>query len=323
MDPLVSICITTYNRKELLQLTLKSVLNQTYKNIEIIIVDDHSIDKTKELVENELLKLDNRVKYIRHKENRGLATGRNTAIFAAKGKYFTFCDDDDEWYPNFIEEFVKVSEKYDDSWCFSCGGNYKSLSGKQIAIIPTYEGKLKDYLKDGFTPPVASQFYMLSSLKEIDGYNENIKSGVDHDIWIRLAKNNIKIKSISKALSIPNVNAKQERMTTNYDKRLSGIENSLLLWKDDLEEMYGKEFYLKFCKSYLDRERIKFLNNYLEEFNIVMAYKIKKEIPSLSFYKIFVAIVIKKIVKVLIPSNFIKTKKVVEVKPILKVKDEG
>lgn len=321
MNPLVSICITTYNRKELLPLTLKSVLNQTHENIEVIIVDDHSTDGTKELVDSELLKLDDRVRYIRHEENKGLAAGRNTAIFNAKGKYFTFCDDDDEWMPEFIEEFVKVAEKYDESSCFCCGGKYKNLLGTKIDMIPTYEGELKAYLKDGFTPPVASQFYKVSSLRRVNGYNEKIKSGVDHDLWLRLSKSDIKIKCIPKALSIPNANAKQERMTTNYEKRLNGIKSSLLIWKDDLEEMYGKEYYLNFYNAYLQRERMKFLNSYLQEFNIAMAYKIKQNIPLMSFCKMVLVVAAKKVAKVIVPSVFVKDKKSVEVKPIVKVKN--
>lgn len=251
------------------------MLNQTYKNIEVIIVDDHSSDGTKKLVENELLKLDDRIRYIRHEKNKGLATGRNTAIFNAKGKYFTFCDDDDEWVPEFIEEFVKVANNNKESCCFCCGGKYKNLLGTQIYMIPSYEGELKSYLRNGFTPPVASQFYSLSSLREVNGYNEKIKSGVDHDLWIRLAKNGANIKCISKSLSIPNVNAKQERMTTNYEKRINGIQDSLNEWKNDLINLYGKEYYKVFRSVYIERERKKFLKSYLEEFNFIMAYRIK------------------------------------------------
>ena len=131
MSSLVSVCITTFNRKELLWLTLKSILDQTYKNIEIIIVDDCSIDGTQFLVENEILKLDPRIKYIRHTENNGLAFARNTAIFNAKGKYFTFCDDDDLLMPNYIEEFMNEASMHDDNWSFCWSGKYKNFLGPQ------------------------------------------------------------------------------------------------------------------------------------------------------------------------------------------------
>jgi len=89
MDSLVTVCITTYNRMDLLPKTLRSILDQTYKNIEVIIVDDCSTDGTEELILTSLLKQDSRIRYIPHKENKGLAFARNTAINNAKGKYFT------------------------------------------------------------------------------------------------------------------------------------------------------------------------------------------------------------------------------------------
>ena len=141
---LVSICITTYNRRELLPLTLKSILKQTYRNIEIIIVDDCSVDGTKELVEKELLKTDDRIVYIRHEVNKGLAAGRNTAIFNAKGVYFTFCDDDDEWECDFVESFVSIARNYDENWCFSCGNIYLK-HGLKSCRLGDYKKNLKSF----------------------------------------------------------------------------------------------------------------------------------------------------------------------------------
>ena len=323
MNPLVSTCITTYNRKELLPLTLKSVLNQTYKNTEVIIVDDHSTDGTKELVENELLNLDDRVRYIRHEENKSLATGRNTAIFNAKGKYFTFCDDDDEWEENFIEEFVKVAESYDDNWCFYCGCKYKNILGSTVSIVFDFKGDMEQHVKDGYTPPVASQFYSLESLKKVGGYNTDIKSGVDHDLWIRLAKIDIKIKSIPFALSIPNANAKQERMTTDYEKRINGIKNSLLIWKNDLEKIYGKEFYLNFYNAYLDRERLKFLNGYIRYFKYKQAWALKEDISAYKFVRMIIVSNMKVLSKFIIPKVFIAKEKQIILKPTLKIINEA
>ncbi len=321
MSSLVSVCITTYNRKDHLKLTLKSVLDQTYKNIEIIIVDDCSNDGTKFLVENEILKLDPRIKYIRHKENSGLAFARNTAIFNAKGKYFTFCDDDDLLMPNYIEEFLNVALMYNNDWCFCCNGKYKNFLGTNIETSFQYEGELKSFIKEGFTPPVASQFYNLQSLKKINGYCQDIKSGVDHDLWIRLAKTGIKIKYISKSLSIPNANSNQKRMTTNYQERLIGIKNSLKIWKNDLTQLYGNKFFLRFSDAYILRERLKFLNNYLQNFNFIMAFKIKKDISLVSCLRIILVLLIKKILKFIVPKIFVSKKKIVKIKPTLKIKN--
>ena len=268
---LVTICITTYNRKELLPLTLKSILNQTYANIEVLIVDDFSTDGTKELIENELLKIDSRIKYIRHSKNSGLAVGRNSAINNANGKYFTFCDDDDEWEENFVEEFVKIADQYDDSWCFAYEREYKD--------------SLKNIIYQGYTPPVASQFYFVKILKEIGGYNENIKSGVDHDLWLKLAAYNINIIGIPKLLALANKNALHDRMTTNEEKRIRGISASLISWKDLIEENFSMEFYEYFKRNYMYYLDKGFLVNSIKSKNLKKIFYFLFKIDKIFFIK--------------------------------------
>lgn len=318
---LVTVCITTYNRKELLELSLISVLGQTYTNIEIIIVDDYSNDGTYELVNQKLLKVDNRVKYIRHDKNKGLAAARNSAINIARGKYFSFCDDDDLWLPNFIEEFVSVASKFGDNWCFCCSEINTKFFKKNIEINFEFEGELKNLIKNGFTPPVSAQFYNLSSLKKIKGYNANIKSGVDHDLWIRLAKIEVKIKYIPKALSLPNKNDNKLRMTNSYEKRLNGINDSLLIWKKDLIDMYGNEYYLQFCKAYILREEVKFFIKYFREFRIVMIIKIIKR-TSLIGLAIQLSILLKnKLINYIFIKVIKSNKKTLKILPTLRIKD--
>ena len=275
---LVSICITTYNRKKLLPSTLRSVLSQTYKNIEIFIIDDCSNDGTKELIENKLLKLDKRIRYIRHRANKGLAASRNSAIFNAKGKYFTFCDDDDQLLPNFVEKFVKVAETYDNSWCFCCGGKYK-VNKKVIKHI--YNEKnlmLKKAIENGYTPPVAGQFYHTDVLKKVRGYNEIIKSGVDHDLWLTLSYNNISVCFLSSPLAMPNSNQSFERMTNNFYKRSFLIEKSLKIWKKNFQITYGKLAYKNFCSQY----RFDIFKSFLIQF---IKNKNFKEMFKLIFYQ--------------------------------------
>lgn len=250
MNELVSVCITTYNRKHLLPLTLKSVLTQTYKNIEIIIVDDFSNDGTQQLIENELLKLDIRIRYIRHEENKGLAAARNTAIYNAKGKYFSFCDDDDQWLPNFIEEFVKVAKNYDDKWCFCCGEVIKNKNKDIKRIHNEHDLTLKNAILKGYVPPCAAQFYYTNTLKEVGGYNEEIKSGVDHDLWLSLSYKNISLHFLPLSLAVPNIEDSHERMTKNFERRTFLLDQSLSIWKKKFISEYGMDIYKNFYLRY-------------------------------------------------------------------------
>ncbi|MCX8082789.1 MAG: glycosyltransferase family 2 protein [bacterium] len=103
-NPLVSIIIPVYNRAELLPRTLKSVVNQTYRNIEIIVVDDGSDEDIKIICDRFN---DPRIRYIRHTENKGLPSARNTGIRMSKGDFITFLDSDDEYIPERIDKQVK------------------------------------------------------------------------------------------------------------------------------------------------------------------------------------------------------------------------
>ncbi len=104
MQELITIIITTYKRSNLIERALKSVLNQTYKNLEIIVVDDNANEpeerrKTKEIIE----KYDNII-YIQNEKNLGGALSRNEGIYRAKGKFIAFLDDDDEYREDKIEK---------------------------------------------------------------------------------------------------------------------------------------------------------------------------------------------------------------------------
>ena len=113
--PLVTIGIPVYNVELYIEKCLLSVLNQTYRNLEILVVDDLGTDKSMEIVER-LQKshhMGTCIKIIRHSENRGLGEARNTAIEKATGKYLCFVDSDDYIEPNTIELLLKAAEEYD------------------------------------------------------------------------------------------------------------------------------------------------------------------------------------------------------------------
>lgn len=98
-ENIVTTIITTYKRSDSLERAINSVLKQTYENIELIVVDDNNYDSYRKKVEQIMDKYleDKRVTYIQHKKNLNGATARNTGLRAAKGKFITFLDDDDEF----------------------------------------------------------------------------------------------------------------------------------------------------------------------------------------------------------------------------------
>ncbi|MFC1603526.1 glycosyltransferase family 2 protein [Planctomycetota bacterium] len=104
---LVSVIIPTHNRAEMLKRAIRSVLNQTYKNFELIVICDGSKEHTEEVVESFN---DPRIRFLKHETARGASAARNTGIRTARGEYIAFLDDDDEWTPNKLEVQVPAIE---------------------------------------------------------------------------------------------------------------------------------------------------------------------------------------------------------------------
>lgn len=113
-EKLVSINVTTYNRADFLVRCLDSILEQSYRNIEVIVVDDYSQDHTEE-VATAFCRRDQRVKYFKHDANKGNAYARNTALKHCRGYYVAFMDDDDEWIdPDKLKKQVAIFENSDN-----------------------------------------------------------------------------------------------------------------------------------------------------------------------------------------------------------------
>nr|WP_166541846.1 glycosyltransferase family 2 protein [Paenibacillus lutrae] len=115
---LVSIIIPTYNRENLLHRPIESVLNQTYSNWELLIVDDGSQDNTRQLIESYSQK-DSRIKYIANDRSKGPSGARNSGIIQSEGEYIAFLDSDDEWLEHHLLDSIEILEKKNVEVCFS------------------------------------------------------------------------------------------------------------------------------------------------------------------------------------------------------------
>lgn len=128
--PIISVCIAAYNVDKYIEKCVTSVMEQTLQNIEIIIVNDGSSDKTLEIISNLALK-DTRIKII-NQENIGAGYSRNKGISQAQGKYIHFLDGDDYIAPRFLEKMVQNAEKYHSDIVISNHICFKSSSGEEL-----------------------------------------------------------------------------------------------------------------------------------------------------------------------------------------------
>ena len=135
--PLVSVVIPVYNGEEVLERAIKSVLSQTYPNIELIVVDDGSTDGT-----GEVAKRFPEVNYLRHTKNINASSARNTGIKAASGDFIALLDSDDEWLPRKVMLQVQMLEGLDEEWQAVYAGHDIYAGGKIESITEYPQGDL-------------------------------------------------------------------------------------------------------------------------------------------------------------------------------------
>ena len=188
-QPLVSVILPTYNRAHLISRAIKSVLNQTYNKIELIVVDDASGDNTKEVIRTFN---DNRIVYIQHTMNKGAAEARNSGIQRAQGKYVAFQDDDDEWKKDKLEKQMNImlNSSANVGVVYS---SFKRIKNYKVFIIPDNnvskkEGSiLHQLLNDNFITTqvglVKKECFLTAGL-----FDKNLPRLQDWDLWIRIAK---------------------------------------------------------------------------------------------------------------------------------------
>jgi glycosyltransferase involved in cell wall biosynthesis len=186
-DSLASVIIPTYNHAQYLGDAISSALQQTYKHVEIIIVDDGSTDNTKEVVS----KFGDRVRYI-WQENRGLSAARNTGIEAATGKMIGLLDADDLYEPGFLATLIPIlnsNPMLDGVFCaartIDTNNNLLPQHIGQAVRPEELRGKL---LNGGFFPPLC--MFVRKYCYEESGqlFDESLTALEDWDMWLRFSQ---------------------------------------------------------------------------------------------------------------------------------------
>lgn len=186
---LVSVVIPTYNRAGLMERAVKSVLQQTFKDLEVIIVDDASTDDTGDRIKS-LQKIEYCIHNFRHDKNRGAQAARNTGIRNAKGEYIAFLDSDNEWLPSKLEKQMTLfSQNSGSIGVVYCGYSKVALGGDVLNLyVPQHRGMvyrhtLRNWLTDTSTLVVRKEI-----LERISGFDESIHAYQEWDLCIRLAR---------------------------------------------------------------------------------------------------------------------------------------
>lgn len=238
----ITAIITTYNRPILSKRAVESVVSQLFKPKEIIVVEDSSSTNVQEWIKSKYPF----IKYIKNKQNLGLAATRNVGIQASSTDWVAFLDDDDEWMPKRLKEQVKCYEELNPSRkenlaCIQVGTITIDRNGEQIGInLPRNNGDLKESIKKvGASTPSSSFLFNKKALLSVKGFDEDLLSGIDHDIWMKIADAGYSSVGIRKPL----VNVYQEHyetMMSNTDNRIKGIIQFVNKWEKTYQEWFGE-----------------------------------------------------------------------------------
>lgn len=223
--PKVSVQIITHNRANLLPLAIESALSQTYKNLEIVIIDNNSTDKTEELVKRYLAS-DNRIKYFRVVENWGITATRNFALTKSTGKYIAVLDSDDFWLTeDKIEKQVDFLQNNSDHALVGTHTIVVDRNNQKIDEIKNLENdteiKKMFLIKNQITH--SSVLIKKDSLMFIGGYDEKYEIWEDYATFLKLGEEN-KIANLPEFLT---AYKKHDHNVSNFHK----IKNLFVLGK--------------------------------------------------------------------------------------------
>ena len=192
-NPLVSVVIPSYNHARYIGQALRSVMEQTYSNWEVVVVDNHSEDNTEQIV---IGFSDPRISLIKIRNNGVIAVSRNSGIKAARGDWVAFLDSDDWWKPNKMQACMNLALSgdgcdlvYHDLTCVKRRRQLFSIRRSRSRQLP--ENAFSDLMKNGNALPNSSVIVRKESLMRINCISEDRRkiAWEDFDTWLRLAKN--------------------------------------------------------------------------------------------------------------------------------------
>lgn len=261
MKPLISIVMANYNNGEIINKTIESVLNQTYNNIQFIIIDDASTDSSRKVIEK-YAKKDKRIEAYFEKENHNFCVASNIGMSKVKGEFITRIDSDDTW------EKDKLSKQYD---YFSKNKKCDILfTGSNI--IDQNDNIVNEQFKEFYevfnTPQLTREEYIrylffkgncfchcsvmmkTSLFKEIGLYNNMFIQLQDYEYWIRVIKKVNIYKLDEKLVNVRRFNEKKKNISQINDRNYQRLLNETFLIKEKFLDDIPDDLFIRTFKEY-------------------------------------------------------------------------
>lgn len=295
---LISVIIPLYNKENFIEATLKSALNQTFTDFEILIINDGSTDKSEEKV---LLFNDDRIQ-IFSTINQGVSAARNLGIEKASGKIIAFLDADDFWYSNHLENIFQLYTLFPE--CGLLCTNYERFYNSDKIVKPFFKdipefpwkGIVNDFFKSSYIERIAwtSAVAIPKSVFDEVGYFDpkiTLGAGEDTHLWIRIAlkfkvafDNEISSRHVLDAENRISLSNTLKRSFAKFDEFKE--EEKINLWLKKYLDLYRLEFAIKH-KLAGDLKTFKYYIENIDSQNISFKTKILISFPVLVLQKLF------------------------------------
>lgn len=246
---LISIIVTTYRRPEMIVKAIENCLQQTYRNLEIIVVDDNGQGstfqkQTEKEVSNQISR--EQIKYVPLLKNLGACGARNEGAAIANGKYISFFDDDDEWSPDKIQlQYEKMMDSSEATGMVLCGQKAVLVKDGSTLYTVSYDSLSEDaypqLLNQSISFATPNPLIRKSAFLDVGGFTLDLPSAQDLELGLRLLKK-YKLATIKHVGLISKVHP-GERISTNHLGKIEGLKYILVHYKSDLSHAGEKNYW--------------------------------------------------------------------------------
>jgi len=249
----VSIVIPTFNRGEYLPRAIDSALDQTFADIEILVVDDGSTDNTTEIVNNYD---DDRVQYLRHETNMGANAARNTGIKTSNGQYVSLLDSDDELHPEYLEKSIPRLENCDSDVSVGVFTSFRILTDKGIEnTVNARSGRITSLkmFKNGPVGTFSCVTFKSSIFDKIGLLDESLVSCQDLDFYIRVLRD---YEMIGVDQVLVDYHSHSDNLSNDTERRLKGQKVVLEKHKNTLPDEFRAAYHYKIADRLTRLDRL-------------------------------------------------------------------
>ena len=256
-----SVIIPLYNKAPYVAKAIESVLEQTYRDFEVIVIDDGSTDQSLEVAKT----FENKSITIISQPNSGVSTARNNGVKIAKHPYICFLDADDWWHPTFLEEMKQLITDFPDAGIYGSGYYIVKHGQERIAPIGVSQGferGIIDYCEvyaKTLCMPLTSISVVIPKhiFDEEEGFKSQLKFGEDFDLWIRITLKH-KVILVNKPLAYYNQDVDVNNRGVAVHKTYSPVNHFIF----NLDYLYDNEKNNHRLKILLDKLRVYILLKY-------------------------------------------------------------